>query len=456
MQTKSILDAAEFYELLLKHLIRDNPSLQRAKELGMVPDDFMATRDAGNIIYRELAAIALDVGTAPIDLQLLKLKLKEKLESGAMPEQFITKAGDLIAWIYNTEVVPDYFVEHMKSFIKRRREERIKLEHYEDTDRLIADLNKLAIKMDVSELHNKVEIVNPFSQLIVPDALNLIPTGFRKIDACLHGMSYGDFGLLLGFTGSGKTATATYMSEAEALLGYNAAVISAEDTMQNMVFRYYARRYRLDYSQIRKGSANLELTQMWRDDVTVSRTLLEKHLKIFPVKGMTPISNSQVKSMLQEEFDKTGWAPDVVYMDQMQFMKMNHEPKKDMPTWEIQQQVAVECDEFSHDKIGDKPFVYWVLHQLKGNVKLRLNREDIQGFKGIDQKADTVMVIGRDGPKGNDFLFQSLKSRHSPPFEIPYKGELEYMNFTDIEMNIAPTVTQQQGTLPLTSLLAKK
>ncbi len=429
-----ILDNPDFYELLIKHLFRDPETLKKAREIGMLPEDLMSSAEYGIAIYKEFADIPLQVGTGPVDMRLALIHLKGKLESGAIPQMMEDQAIKLVTWIYEGEITPNYFTDGLKRFILRRRGEKIKKEHIDDTDQLREQLNLLATNLVMDEAKAKMSIVNPFEELILPAFQALIPCGFRRVDEKLLGSAYGDYNLLTGFSGSGKTAVATNMAEFQATVcDKKVAYMAMEDTKEGMALRFYSRSYELNYSMLRKGDLNLRLQESFDLDQTPRRELLKKNLRIFSLKGMTPISCDSIYGLLLKHYEETGWFPDVIYCDQMQFMSLNSTYKKYDSVWQEQEKLSHECDELSHKNIGGNPYVLWVLQQLKGKVKIKLDKTDVQGFKGIDQPSDLNIAIGRRDERSREFRFQSLKSRHSEPFEVDYTGQLEYMRFLDVE-----------------------
>lgn len=438
------LENADLCELLLKHLARDPDTMTEAKNLGLKAEDFLASSQYGVRIYSVIASVIISIGSAPIDSRLLIAEVDSKFTNGELEEVHRDSVYRLLVWMYDEPTTPNYFREQLRGFIKNRREEKAKVEAG-DNDDLRSRLNQIAVDLTEHNIASKVQVVSPFEDLIVPNTSVLTKTGFAKVDAILGGLGLGEYGLIIGFTGSGKTATCVGMTMANALMGVNVAYVPMEDTLDMVAQRFYSKRYHLDYSYLRKGEGTPELRQLWRQDQESGDNaleLLKKHIRIISLKEVTPVRVEVIKERLDKEYEKDGFIPRVVILDQMSFLTPNQPIQKSAQTWDIQSTLSKECDELSHSRIGGDMFALWVMHQAKGKVKLDITREEIQGFKGIDQPTDTTLYIGRDGPMSNDFVFGSLKSRHSANFRVAMKGDLKYMTFLDVTDEIAPTENQ--------------
>jgi replicative DNA helicase len=448
MTDPKMLDTADYYELLLKHLTRDPKTLKRANEVGLKSEDFQPSTEYGLNIYKEFADIILTINKAPLELELFLLHIKDKLNNGRLNGMHMEQIAKLITWLYQGDTTPDYFADNLREFVKRRRQEKAKSEA-KDSDDLLLRLSQIAIKLDKDDLGSTVEILNPFETLILPVTYDLIPTGFSAIDTVTGGLARGDYGLIIGYSGSGKTAAGTFICGRAAEKGYQTAYVSMEETMQNAAMRFYSRYFSLDYSQLRSGALSSSLQDKWNDD-TYYKGILKDKLKIIGLKGKTPVTADQIEALLLQEFEKNGFSPDLVVLDQMQFMCPRTDITPDQ-RWQSEDRISTECDELSHKQIGGKSFALWVLHQAKGKIKEEFSREEIQGFKGIDQKADVVWGIGRKDQHSSDFTFFSLKSRHSPNFRIRYRGDLQFMTYEEVATNIAPEENRMQSDLPLSS-----
>ena len=130
------------------------------------------------------------------------------------------------------------------------------------------------------------------------------------------------------------------------------------------------------------------------------------------------------------KFETTGFLPEVVVVDQLQFVEPT-KARKGMQTWELQAQAAMELDELSHKTINGQKFALWVNHQAKGKLKRYFSRDEIDGFKGIIHKTDLTIGIGRDNIHANECDIFTLKVRHCPDFHITLEADFKYMRFAN-------------------------
>lgn len=431
MDTKALYSQGEFTELFLRHLTRDNTLLGDAKLLGMRGDDLIASDTYGVVIYKVFANICFQIGTAPIDQDLFLTHIKNALTQGSLYVQQTESILKLWQYLYEGELTVEYFREHLPAFLRYKREEKTKLLYADDTDRLRGELNKVAIEFETHDLASQASVVHPFAQVLKKKIVNLIPTGFLGIDKILGGLGYGEFGIVVGYSGGGKTCFATGIATRVAMTGKKVTFISMEESVEDISNRFYSQIYKINYSSLHNGSGYPELEQLFDADYnTDSKNMLTQNLSILGLKGLTPITADQIKKLLDARFAKDGFAPDVVIIDQLQFMEPNSTEVEDQE-WLKEKKIAQECDELSHCEIGGNRFGLWLLHQARGDLKKTFTHSCIAGFKGVIHSADTVLGIGREKQTSNDFTIFSLKSRHSKNFEVPYVGEMEFMSFRE-------------------------
>ena len=428
---KNLLDTADFIELLLKHLIHSKDVMVKTKELGLTGDDFVLS-EYSVPLYKIFAEIALEIGEAPISQELFGVHLRTRMESGAVQQAFTDQAVDLYVGLYNDlNLNPEYFNNELKNFIKRRRQEKAKLIYAEDTDKLTEELNKIAVEIRKDEIATKATVVNPFERIIKKPIYQLNGTGLRRIDEIIGGLAYGEFGLIIGFSGGGKTALSTYMAFLNARAGKKVAYFSIEESHEDLSNRFYAQFFRVPYETLRTGTGYTELDEKFAEmHGSEEMIILSRNLKLFGLKGMNPLKPAQIGDLLDEEFEKTGFYPDVVYIDQLQFLEPDNTLKGEQ-TWESEKRTVSDLDVLSNRLIGGHPFTLWVNHQAKGKLKKYFSNEDLSGFKGIIHKPETVLGIGRAQPTDTEFGIFSIKSRHSKNFTLDYNGDLEFMSFAD-------------------------
>lgn len=424
-------DTGDFIELLLAHLVRDPIVRKKAREAGLLPTDLITSDDYGIRVYEKIAEIALSIKDPIVSISLMIIKVEELFQAEQLTKQQAPLVHDLLLFIYKTELTPEYIADQLKLFVKYRRQEKIKTLYADDNDRMLVELNKTHIEFVKETVSAKTTTVRPFEAPVKKSIVAMVRTGFNRIDQIMGGLSYGEYGLLIGYSGGGKTAFGTNLCSNAALLGHKATYISLEETIEDISNRFYSKFFEISYTRLHNGSGYMELESAFQEERHQSHLrLLSENLCIEGMKGLTPLTVDDLKAVLDRNYETTGFIPEVVVVDQLQFLSPRSDGESHQ-TWEKERKSSKECDELSHMQIGGQNFALWVQHQAKGKNKKYFTTEEIDGFKGIIQPADTVLGIGREKPNSEDFAIFSLKSRHSKNFELDYKGNLEFMRFSD-------------------------
>jgi hypothetical protein len=238
--------------------------------------------------------------------------------------------------------------------------------------------------------------------------------------------------LLGDFTVTHNTAVGTNMVGISAEMGRKAVYISCEEHEDDLSQRFYSRVFRIPYRQLRQGSANIELESKFNEELTTEKIkFLKDNLCLMGLKGIDgAITPNLLYELLKQNYEETGFIPELVMLDQLQFITPDAPIRKNMQTYEIEGMTAAELDQLSHKQIGGKGFVLWVQHQAKGKTRAYFTIDEIQGYKAIVNKPDLVLGVGRAGDKSDEINLFPLKIRHSADFKITLKTEFEYMTVT--------------------------
>ena len=333
----------------------------------------------------------------------------------------------------------------MKEFIKGMRWRKAKFAFGEDPEQILEHWRPIATALAIDNCEAQVVHVRPFENMIVKPHENTIGTGITALDDEGCGLNLGEYGLVIGYTGGGKTAFGVNITLNNALRGRRSQFISLEEDETEIAQRYYSNLFEINYSELHKGHANPQLEEMFRHPPSLAAIqTLNQNLCLTGMKGVQGATPGVVYDVMLRNFEDTGYAPSIVVLDQMQFLTPDGY-KKTMDGWEKEKLVAAELDELSHKTIGGHKFCLWVLHQAKGNRKRRFREEDVEGYKGISHTTDLVLGIGRDGESSNECSVFTLKNRHGAEFDVDVQTELQYMRFLGSDLssgteNVVPAV----------------
>jgi hypothetical protein len=435
------LSDADFTELFIRHMVLSPEVNKKAKFLKVVGDDMMLDDTFGNPVCREIVNIVNSVETIPMTAASLFNGLKRRFEEGILDDSLKDSTLEFLQYVFDESrplEKPEFFDNKLADYIKKRRAAKIINQYRDDIPSLTRELNKLSVEVSGVSALSQPRFINPFVKAIIKTKTAMIGTGISKLDTKLDGgLKLGEYAQLIGFSGGGKTAVGINMVGLSAEMGRPSTYISCEEHEDDLSQRCYSRVYRIPYRQLRNGSSNIELESRFNEELTeMKRQILAKNLCMLGLKGVEhTLTANYMHELLTQHYEKTGFVPEFVMLDQLEFMEPDTKPSKSASKWDIQGTISEELDELSHRTINGKQFVLWVQHQAKGKTKAYFNREEIQGLKAIINKADLVVGVGRANETINEINLFPLKVRHSAEFKIRLQTDFEHMTVTSNEVS---------------------
>lgn len=416
---------AEYIELTIKCLYRDKVVLNKAMDLKVTPEDFGTLS-----IYNAFVAAALKIVSGPINPQVCLIEVKPELQSRGVGASSMDQALAFWEFIYDDSVPlnADYILKNFPDFISFRRFQTLKVDKVNDPRALVSAASKLVNDIDLKDSTEDIKAYCPIEELVFVEHKETMGTGFGAIDGTAQGLGYQEYGIILGHSGSGKTAMGTYSAIHNARQKRKVLYLSIEEPAVNICNRVYSNLYRIPYTDLHRGNpfAQQDLRTA-HANMSCDDKIAMSHLKIHDLRAAAPITAQYIANYLDQLYENDGWHPDLVYIDQMDYLTSSEKYDAD---WQRYSKVAFEVDDLSNHLIGGKHmFSVWLLHQAGGKMKRDFSNNEISGFKGILRPADMVLAIGRDCPKDSIVSIFSIKSRHAKNFRFDYLAELEFMNF---------------------------
>lgn len=423
-----VLDSTDYLENVLRHLVREKDFFTYAKELRIQPDDFLSSQLAGIRLYREFARIILEFPSAPIDLHMLGMHVRQSIQNGELKSYPLEYSAKMMSFIYSGELHKDYMLSTIRDWLRRRRQLKAQIEHADNLDELTKKLNQIAVELDVSTGNGVSHVINPVDQIIRKPITTRISSGLRELDKVHGGWGYGEYYLMLGYPGGGKSLSGIHYVKSAALQGFKSVYFTLEEPYYDVVQRLYADIFDIDYSALHKGQANFELEEAMRKLDPVKKALLS-NIRFIDLRDKAPCSVKILQFELEKLAD-SGFLVDVVVTDQMDYLTSYQDSS--LTGWELYNKVNFEYDLFTHTKIGgEKPFVGILNHQVNGKLKEFFTREDINGLKSMDKPTDGCFGYGRANQMSDEINLFSLKSRHSKNFAIKYKVDFAHMRYVE-------------------------
>jgi hypothetical protein len=424
----NLYEDSDFIELVIKHIIRDVNIHELARQYKLTADDV-----GGIEIYRGFVTVALALVDVPPSINLFLLKIKEAYNTGVLNKLQEGQILEFLYWVYNEQPLDSsYIQEHLPKMLKHRRMGALFQKKDIDFDNLASGINELAFEFDGARTSsNEDAVFHPFLKPVFKTLKESFSTGFLEIDAIAQGLSLGEYGVILGYSGTGKTAVATYSALQNALNGVKVLYISLEEASHDIANRFYSNYFSINYSDLHhvKNGATAEL-QSKMNCVTPEELEILKNIRIAPLKDQAPVTFSTLRNYLENLYRTEGYTPDVIYIDQLDYISPATETKE---MWQKYEKLTFEADNFSNYKInGEHRFALWVLHQASGKMRRIFSNSEISGYKGLWKTPDIVIGIGKDNPTDEIVTIFSLKTRHSKGFTLDYFADLAYMRFATV------------------------
>ena len=429
----NLYNSAEFIESVIKYMVRDNGVLKLAKNLKMKSDDV-----GGVDIYRSFVKIAMDIGAAPIDSKIFLMHIKDALTTGELSKGQEEQITEFFAWVYNDELGnSEYILEHLPKMLKNRRFGTLLRQEDKDPDKLAASLNALAFEFKEAVAEEEESTDSPFEVPVFKKSRMLFGTGFPAIDELVGGIGLQEYGMILGYSGSGKTAMATHSALQNVVtLGRKVMYLSLEEPREDVINRFYANYFSINYTNLHRG---LPVAQAELKSLVASMTAEDKkvlgNLRVQSLVNLRTadggVTVQVLKQYIEDFAEKKNFIPELIYIDQLDYMRTEEEVDS---AWENYSKRSFEIDEFSAYEIqGKHKFSVWLLHQATGKMKRNFTNADVSGFKGVIKPCDLVIGIGKDKPDDTEVGIFSLKSRHTKNFSVDHKADLEFMRFDTLD-----------------------
>lgn len=202
----------------------------------------------------------------------------------------------------------------------------------------------------------------------------------------------GEIGLLVGHSGTGKTSFSTFAAVQLALAGSKVLYVSLEEPIGNIVNRMYAQEFGVSYSALHQGDdgtfADVE-AQM--SNPSERQRLLARNLRLVDLSGQHSQTHEILDEIIQEQ--QMGFAPDVVMIDQLEFIGVEHDEVESEDAGVAGAAVAPAI--LLHDSLGERAFQTWVLHQVNGACEWTFPVREISGGQEVVYHFDCVIGIGR-------------------------------------------------------------
>jgi replicative DNA helicase len=430
----ALFDSDEFSCRVLKYMARFDTTLQGARDAKVKPQDFQSGLK-GTKLYQELAKLIFEFKVAPIDISTFNIYYKAKEEKGSFKNYHSVNIDEAVVEIFEGEVTEADRLNTeamLTDFVVRRREKKVLEDKKQNAEWVRNELNQIHDERVSISVSKDAEFISPFTEFVSTTQRPVIKMGMGIMDSKGGSIGPEECGLIIGHSGTGKTAVASYMMRGVALNGRKVLYISAEEPARNIVNRWYSQTFNMNYTDLHRGEFDTERLkrEAW-DSLDDDRRAQLSRLNIVDVRSVYPLNRRAIEEILERKAD-AGFIPDVVCIDQMDYLRPMKSVAKNTGKWQEYEYIAFDCDTLSQYKIGGtEKIALWVLHQATGDMQWDFTYNDIAGFKGIVKPFDLAVGIGREDRESNHINLFSLKVRHSEHFRSPQFADFAHMSFKE-------------------------
>jgi len=247
-----------------------------------------------------------------------------------------------------------------------------------------------------------------------------VPTPWQALTAESMGWQPGDFGLVLGRPGIGKTFTALILAEKAWREGVTPLFCSLEMSIAALQTRFDAIALRLPFRDLRRGQLSSQVEERYRDQIT---SYIEE-------KPIHFAGDGQIRSTMDVEMLVDEYQPGIVFVDGLYLI-----PAKGKALWERITEVSHDLKAMGLRKklpvVGTTQFNRDVKRwSLKGTG-------DAAAFSdALLQDADVGLGLfqSEDMWRNREMLHRILKIREGEQVNYLVKWDLVSMNFEQIEI----------------------
>jgi replicative DNA helicase len=257
-----------------------------------------------------------------------------------------------------------------------------------------------------------------------PQGVTGVPTPWPGINDLTQGMNPGDFWIIVGRPGTGKTWHLTKMSIHAWVSNFKPLIISMEMTRERMKRRMDAVYARVAYYDFKRGKLGMHIEDQYKEAM---KSLRGQH-------PLNIVSRKRVKTTADVSILIEQVQPDVVFIDGMYKLRPGG-GTRNRAHWEQMMETVDEIQEIAQEKevpiLGTTQFSRSQVKKGKSQAKAGL--EDVAFADAIAMNADVILaLLATTELKANDeLILQLLKNREDDTKAFTSKFDLNAMDFDE-------------------------
>jgi len=246
-----------------------------------------------------------------------------------------------------------------------------------------------------------------------------IPTGFDSFDRIIGGVMPGEFGIIAGKPGIGKTAALLSIATHAWLLGKSVLFASGEMSKDLIEFRLDSALAGISSNRFRTGELDSNDWKLWESAIKQFRLTQQSFLEVSTFTRHFTIT--EIEAELVRVQEKWGKKVDLICIDYINIMDPTSPVKNgdNNKSWGSQADVVWEVKALASE-VNDG-IALWSAGQITDAAfeKATLELDDVKYSRAISETAPIVvgLVQTQDDVLENRIQFQVLKMRNAPRME---------------------------------------
>lgn len=263
-----------------------------------------------------------------------------------------------------------------------------------------------------------------------PEEASGVLTGIYRFDVLTGGLMKGEFGVILGKTGIGKTAALIEFGVNAWEAGKNVMIVSGEMDRESLEFRIDSRLTGIHGLKFRNAALEDDDFYRWDSVMSIYKASKDNFLYIgsYPRKFTTEVIEQDILRLQ----DLTGKQVDVLCLDYINIMKPLRYGKSG--NWEDQSEAVWDFKGL----VAEYNLVGWTAGQIKDDAyeKELYDAQDAKYARAISEAAPVIVALIQTAKDvlENRMRFQVLKMRNASPPSLPI---LLYPNLSIMRLDVS-------------------
>ena len=227
-----------------------------------------------------------------------------------------------------------------------------------------------------------------------PNKFAGVPTGISQFDELSGGLLPGEFGIIVGKTGIGKTMALGFFAVNAWLRNYNVLFVSIEMTKMQIGYRFDSRLSRILFSKFRKGELDDADFARWDKRIEDLKKKRNNFLEIVCLpRGCSALDIEREANRIQA---MRGGKVDLIVVDYLNLLRTSNASKGNQKDWGNQADVAWELKALSVE-YNSTGVALWTGNQLtdEGSTASKIETRHLKYGRAIAEVAPVIIALNQ-------------------------------------------------------------